>query len=101
MIRVPQSGDVSEDIRRLIHSVNHSEVVLVFSACGTELTEGGSGSGGAPTSSSYLTLSLDPTLSNERVLTPGDGIVAVDAGANAAYTVAVSDLYHPFLTMGG
>lgn len=61
----------------------------------------GSGGGGAPTNVSYLTLALDTTLTDERVFTIGDGLTAVDAGANAAYTVAVSDLYHPFLTMGG
>lgn len=103
MIRVPQSGDLAEDIRRIIHSINHSEVILAFSACGTEVTDGGGsgGGGGAPTSSTYLTLSVDPTLTNERVLTPGDGLTAVDGGANGAYTLAVSDMYHPFLLMGG
>ena len=38
---------------------------------------------------SYLTLSNDANLRNERVLTPGSGLEGTDAGANAAYTLAV------------
>jgi hypothetical protein len=37
----------------------------------------------------YLTLSADANLRNERVLTIGDGLEGTDAGANAAYTLAV------------
>lgn len=103
MIKVIQTGEQAEDIRRLAQAINSSEEILVFSACGTETTEGGTagGGGGAPTSAAYLTLAFDGTLSNERLFTPGDGLVAVDGGANAAYTPSISDLYHPFLLMGG
>ncbi len=45
-------------------------------------------SGGAPASSSYLTLGLDAGLSAERVLTAGTGISFTDGGANSTLTVA-------------
>lgn len=64
-------------------------------------TGSGGGGGGAPTNATYLTLTFDGTLTAERVLTPSDGLFAIDAGANGAYTIRVSDLYHPFLLMGG
>lgn len=57
--------------------------------------------GGAPSDATFLTLSLNATLTDERVFTPSDGLIAVDGGVNAAYTLKVSDLYHPFLLMGG
>jgi hypothetical protein len=46
--------------------------------------------GGAPTNASYLTLSLDGTLSNERVLTAGTNISFVDGGANGTLTINAS-----------
>lgn len=45
------------------------------------------GGGGAPTGAQYLTLTTDGTLTNERVLTPGNGLSGSDAGAGAAYTL--------------
>jgi hypothetical protein len=48
---------------------------------------GGAG-GGAPTSSQYLTLANDGTLTAERVMTPGNGLSGTDAGANSTYTLA-------------
>jgi hypothetical protein len=62
---------------------------------------GTTGGGGAPDNAKYLVLALDASLTQERVFTPSDGLVAVDGGANSTYILAVSDLYHPFLTMGG
>ena len=44
---------------------------------------------GAPTTSKYLTLGYDATLSNEELFTPGVGLAATDAGANSTYTLAV------------
>lgn len=50
----------------------------------------GSGSGGgAPTTSQYLTLATDGTLSAERVLTPGGGLTGTDGGAGSTYTLDV------------
>lgn len=49
---------------------------------------GGGGGGGAPTTSQYVTLATDGTLTNERVLTAGNGIALTDAGAGSTITVA-------------
>jgi len=46
---------------------------------------------GAPDNAQYLTLATDASLSDERVFTPGTGLSAVDAGANAAYTLGIND----------
>ena len=46
----------------------------------------GSG-GGAPVDATYVVVSLDPTLTNERVLTAGTNISIVDGGANGPITI--------------
>ena len=51
---------------------------------------GGSGAGGAPTDATYVTLSTNATLSNERVLTQGSGITITDAGAGSTVTIATN-----------
>ncbi len=60
---------------------------------------------GAPATASYLTLSLDGTLSAERVLTPGTGISFTDGGANSTLTVSVNttplNMIYPQLATGG
>jgi hypothetical protein len=58
------------------------------------------GSGGAPTTATYVTLSANSTLTNERRLVEGDGIDLTDGGANSTLTVAVDSavLGAPFLT---
>lgn len=48
------------------------------------------GGSGAPTSATYVTLSLDATLSAERVLTAGTGITLTDGGANGNITIAAT-----------
>ena len=45
------------------------------------------GGGGAPDNAEYVVLSLDATLTNERVLTAGSGISIVDGGANGPVTI--------------
>lgn len=65
---------------------------------GTNLSMSGStlnatgGGGGAPTTSQYVTLALDGSLSAERVLTAGTAIGFTDTGANGTLTVAVNDV---------
>lgn len=44
----------------------------------------------APVDASYITLGLNGTLTNERVLTAGDGISFVDTGANGTLTISVT-----------
>lgn len=56
----------------------------------TEIGAGGGGGGGAPTNATYVTLSTDATLTNERVLTAGTNITLTDAGAGSTITVAAS-----------
>jgi hypothetical protein len=43
------------------------------------------------TEASYLVLSNTSSLSNERVLTPGTGLHAIDGGANSSYTLLIND----------
>lgn len=52
---------------------------------------GGGGSGGGDPGAQYLTLATTASLSNERVLTPGTGLTAIDAGANSTYTININD----------
>jgi hypothetical protein len=54
-------------------------------------TCGAGGSGSAPTSASYLTLSNDGTLTSERVLTAGTNISVSDGGANSTLTINVAN----------
>lgn len=58
------------------------------------------GAGVAPHDADYLTLTLNPNLSNERVFTIGNGLDAVDGGANGNYTVSVdeSELDHGLIS---
>lgn len=46
--------------------------------------------GGAPIGASYIAVSADASLTNERILTAGTGISLVDAGAGSTLTIAVT-----------
>lgn len=48
---------------------------------------GGGGGGGAPTDVQYVTLATDGDLSDERVLTAGDGVALADGGAGGNVTI--------------
>lgn len=48
-------------------------------------------SGVTPSSAQYVVLSLDPSLTQERVLTPGTGILLSDGGANSNVTLSIDD----------
>ena len=50
----------------------------------------GSATGGAPADAQYVTLSLDGTLENERVLTAGSGISISDSGSGGTVTIAAT-----------
>jgi hypothetical protein len=56
-----------------------------------EATSGGSGGAAVDAGASYVVLSATGSLDNERVLTPGVGLRAADAGANGTYTLAIED----------
>lgn len=50
----------------------------------------GSASAGAPVQATFVTLTTNATLENERVLTAGSGISITDAGAGSTVTVALA-----------
>lgn len=58
-------------------------------------------SAGAPTNASYLTLGLHSGLSNERVFVVGNGLDAIDGGANGNYTVSVDESELDHGALGG
>ncbi len=45
----------------------------------------------APASAQYITLATDTTLTSERVLTPGTGLLLNDAGAGGSVTLSIND----------
>jgi len=60
---------------------------------GTEynLTDtGGGGGGGAPTDAQYVTLAANGDLSNERILTAGNGLTLTDNGAGSTVVLTVT-----------
>ena len=67
--------------------------------------QSGSG-GGAPVGASYVTTTVNGTLTGERVLTAGSNITITDAGPNSTVTIAATvptvstDYTTPFLFMG-
>lgn len=73
----------------------------VFGYVGGQLfPNAGGGGGGAPTNAEYVVLSLDPTLTDERVLTAGTGIALVDGGANGPVTLSVDATLAEILANG-
>lgn len=54
------------------------------------VAQSGGGGNGAPVSASYVTLGTNSNLSNERVLTAGNGVTLTDGGANSTITVALN-----------
>jgi hypothetical protein len=60
----------------------------------------GGGSAGAPVNASYLTLATDTELTDERVFTPGEGLVDTDNGAGSTYVLdaKVNRVYRPDLS---
>ena len=51
----------------------------------------GGGGGGAPADATYLCLTANGTLTNERIFTAGTGLAAVDSGAGAALTLNLAN----------
>lgn len=64
-----------------------SGVGVLITDNGDRLTIDSFGGGGAPNNAQYVVLSLDPTLTQERVLTAGVGVSITDGGANANVTI--------------
>lgn len=91
--------ELSNRIRSLENRVYNLERI--------ELPVAGSG-GFAPSNATYLTLSVNAGLTNERVFTPGTNLSGVDGGAGSAYTLNVTsaaltkvDDTNVTLTLGG
>jgi hypothetical protein len=78
-------------IKSIAAAVNGSTTTFVRSD-GTAATPSGGGGGGAPNGAEYVTLLANGSLTNERVLTAGTGIVIVDSGAGAAVTISTNTL---------
>ena len=57
--------------------------------------------GGAPVGASYVVISLDGTLSDERTLAAGTGLALSDGGAGGAVTLSTASTEANFLTDGG
>jgi hypothetical protein len=73
---------------RWLNTTTPAEFVCTNDAAGAAVWSSvGGGGGGAPTTSQYVTLATDGTLTNERVLTAGSNISLVDGGAGNALTV--------------
>lgn len=64
--------------------------VLTWSSAANAYVALAPSGGGAPTTSQYVTLATDATLTNERVLTAGTGISITDAGAGSTVTIAAT-----------
>ena len=88
------AGTLKVDITNVtsVGTLNSADQVLIYDADvgalrKTTINDIGLGAV-APPGAQYITLATDGTLSNERVLTAGDGIDITDGGAGAAVTIA-------------
>jgi hypothetical protein len=92
---VTASLGLSGSLTRLVDGSSYlaagSNVTITSASNGQVVITSTAGGGGAPTDAQYLALAADATLTDERVFTPGTGLSAVDAGANAAYTLSIND----------
>lgn len=88
-IAVSGQSDVAADsISDTLTLVAGSNITITTDASTDSITIASSGGGGAPTGATYVTLSTNGSLTDERVLTAGTGISLTDAGAGSTVTVA-------------
>lgn len=69
--------------------IQSGDYISVSSASNGSITV--SGVGIAPVGSSFVTIGNDATLTNERSLTAGTGLILTDAGANSTVTLSIND----------
>lgn len=82
--------------------VKNSDSKLYFkNDTGTEFDLTAAATSGAPTDAQYVVLTANGSLTQERVLTEGDGISITDGGAGAAVTVTVDAATADFDFSGG
>lgn len=86
--RAAPSNPSAGTLRIYANSTSH-ELTQRDSAGVEKKFSDGSGGGGAPTTSQYLTLAADGSLSAERVLTASTRVTITDAGANSTATLDV------------
>ncbi len=72
-------------------SAAQGAAVWLSTTTGGGVSSGSSGAGGADPGAQYLLLSATGSLANERVFTVDTGLLGIDSGAGAAYTVRVND----------
>jgi hypothetical protein len=71
--------------------VQGANITLTYDdVAGTLTIAAAGGGGGAPTDATYVTLSTNGTLTNERVLTAGSGISLTDGGAGSTITISAT-----------
>jgi len=71
-----------------------------FATSGGKVIIGGGSMGLAPNDATYVTLTTNATLLNERVLTAGTGIALTDGGAGSTITVGVDATLNEILSSG-
>jgi hypothetical protein len=80
--------DASPDVMNVVKLVVSNSTLVDLGNGAVQVSTGGGG--GAPANSQYVTLALDATLTNERVLTAGAGISITDGGPNGNVTIATT-----------
>lgn len=75
-------------------TTSHQSVILYWDGNTWHILSssgGGGGGGGAPTDATYVTLTTNSNLTNERTLAAGTGVKLTDAGAGSSATLAIND----------
>jgi len=85
------SGSLTQLTDGTSYLVAGPNIAITTGSNGSITIEGIGGGGGAPSNATFVTLTTNGSLSNERVLTPGTGIIGADAGANSTYTISIND----------
>lgn len=92
---IPDTNSLIDGEELQTLSDDYASMVLVWLSDGWYVfatANASSGGGvGASTSASYVTMTSEPGLSEERVLTVGTGLTKVDGGANGNVTLSVND----------
>ena len=87
------SGSLQQVGPGLPYLLSQGGITITTQSNGQIIISGSSGGagGGAPVDAQYLALASNPTLTVERIFTPGTGLSATDAGAGAAYTLGINN----------
>jgi hypothetical protein len=97
------SGILIDGLTSTTFSTAYESIILYWGGSSWQKISSGGGGGGAPTTATYVTLSTDATLTNERVLTAGSGISITDNGAGSTVVISSqsgTDVSASYVTMG-